>query len=277
MQFHVEPRGGPNPFASARQRGPLTPVKKFSATTFKAPVTAPGTRPFRGTWRAVSLGVDGEPDGVWEYHRDEATILRWSATYVATGQSREFTNLDDAREATAGPLLGELRGEAFAFAFDAATPDGEAFTAGVEQRLQGQRWIAIHMRIAGHTNIDTTCSCGGLLTVALKDGRYAHVDACAGCRDSLPAACPNAEAHVFCARPDPQLTDLEVRMLEFETQWWTRPGAKVTAIRAQFDMTEIRFYAVLNRVIDKPAAAKRYPLVVRRLRDLRARRARATA
>lgn len=272
MQLHVERKGSLSSFSSVRRRGPMTPVKRFRSTTFSAPVTAPGTRPVAGTWRAVSRAADGEPDGMWEYHRTEGAPvgLRWTATYAATGQFRLFGSLDDAREATAGPLLDDLRGEAFTFAFN---------STGTDERLRGQRWIAVHMRIHALTHgttidVATTCSCGGLLTVALKDGRYAHVDACGQCQATLPVPCPAASTHVFCGRPDPQLTELEERMLRFETQRWNQPGRKITAIREQFAMTDVRFYATLNKVIEKPAAVRAFPLLVRRLRSLRDSRAR---
>lgn len=272
MQLHVEPKGSVSGFSSVRRRGPMTPVKRFRSTTFKAPVTAPGTRPFAGTWRAVSKGPDGEPDGIWEYHRNEGAPIgqRWVAVYAATDQHRLFGSLDDAREATAGTLLDDLRGEAFTLAFKS----GDA-----ADRLQGHRWIAIHMRLHALTHsvkipMDTTCACGGLLTVALSDGQLPHVDACADCRATFPAPCPTAESHAFCGRPDPLLTELEERMLRFATQRWNQSGLKVAAIREQFGVSEVRFYATLNKVIEKPAAARAFPVLVRQLRSLRNSRAR---
>ncbi len=268
MQLHVDAPGSRTTFASARGRGAMTAVTRFTSPTFKAPVSDPGTRPFPGTWRAVSVGPDKQPDGWWEYHRQEQELLRWTVVYLPTGQSCDFRSLDDAREATAGPLLTELRGAAFVAAFDQPT-------------AEGQRWIAIHLRINGGSEVDALCLCGGLLVVAFKDGRYAHVDACSACRDTLPVTSPTSCAvatdHLFCARPDPLLTELEARMLEFERQWWTRAGAKVAAIREQFGVSDVRFYATLNRLIDKPDAVRRYPMVVRRLKEIRSRRRPASA
>lgn len=266
MQLYVERRGAASAFLSATRRGPLTPVKRFKADTFPAPVSQPGEHPVRGIWRAVSLGADGEPDGLWEYLRDEGAPrdCRWTAKFLPTGQHRQFSSLIRAREATAGTLFVDLRTEAFELAFKSTDPT---------QTPRGQRWIAIFMRLAGHTSIDTQCACGGLLTLALPStGQYAHVDACADCRDQLPAACANAGTHLFCGRPDPLLTELEERMLRFETQWWHRPGLKVAAIREQFGQSDVQFYATLNRLIEKPAAARAFPILVRRLRDLRNRR-----
>jgi len=71
-----------------------------------------------------------------------------------------------------------------------------------------------------------------------------------------------------------ELTDLDRELLEFERQWWKYPGAKETAIRERFDLSMTRYYAALNRLLDQPAALEHDPLLVRRLRRLRAARAR---
>src|SRR3954464_8542590 len=64
-------------------------------------------------------------------------------------------------------------------------------------------------------------------------------------------------------------------MLAFERQWWRRPGAKETAIREQFGMTPTRYYQVLNTLVDRSDALATDPLLVRRLRRVRAARRRA--
>jgi hypothetical protein len=63
-------------------------------------------------------------------------------------------------------------------------------------------------------------------------------------------------------------------MLTFERQWWRRPGAKETAIRDRFGMTPTRYYQVLNTLVDRPDALAIDPLLVRRLRRVRAARRR---
>jgi len=63
-------------------------------------------------------------------------------------------------------------------------------------------------------------------------------------------------------------------MLSFERQWWRRPGAKETAIRDRFDLTPTRYYQMLNALVDRPDALAADPLLVRRLRRLRAARQR---
>jgi len=78
-------------------------------------------------------------------------------------------------------------------------------------------------------------------------------------------------------QPDeqPGLSDRDREILEFERQWWKYAGAKETAIRESFDMSATRYYQVLNALIDRPEALVEDPLLVRRLRRMRAERQRA--
>ena len=63
-------------------------------------------------------------------------------------------------------------------------------------------------------------------------------------------------------------------ILEFERHWWKYAGAKEQAVRENFDMSSTRYYQVLNALIDRPEALEADPLLVRRLRRLRAARQR---
>jgi hypothetical protein len=63
-------------------------------------------------------------------------------------------------------------------------------------------------------------------------------------------------------------------ILAFERQWWKYAGAKEQAIRELFDMSTTRYYQVLNALIDSPAALAADPMLVKRLRRLRASRQR---
>jgi hypothetical protein len=72
----------------------------------------------------------------------------------------------------------------------------------------------------------------------------------------------------------PSLSDRDREILEFERQWWKYAGAKESAVREKFDMSAARYYQVLNALIDKPEALAEDPLLVRRLRRLRATRQR---
>jgi hypothetical protein len=83
--------------------------------------------------------------------------------------------------------------------------------------------------------------------------------------------------------PNPQLDTIEpigvlslrdADILAFERQWWKFAGAKEQAIRDRFGMSATRYYQVLNALIDKPEALAQDPLLVKRLRRLRATRQR---
>jgi hypothetical protein len=73
----------------------------------------------------------------------------------------------------------------------------------------------------------------------------------------------------------PTLSDRDREVLDFERQWWKYAGAKEQAVREKFDMSSTRYYQVLNALIDRPEALAHDPLLVRRLRRLRAARQRA--
>ena len=73
----------------------------------------------------------------------------------------------------------------------------------------------------------------------------------------------------------PSLGERDREILEFERQWWKYAGAKETAIRESFDMSATRYYQVLNALIDRPEALVEDPLLVRRLRRMRAERQRS--
>ncbi len=73
------------------------------------------------------------------------------------------------------------------------------------------------------------------------------------------------------------LTRRELDILDFERKWWKYAGAKEEAIRELFDMSATRYYQVLNAVVDKPEALAADPMLVKRLRRLRASRQKARA
>jgi hypothetical protein len=80
------------------------------------------------------------------------------------------------------------------------------------------------------------------------------------------------------AEPTPggdELSDRDRQILEFERQWWKYAGAKEQAIRDLFDMSATRYYQVLNALLDNPAALAADPMLVKRLRRMRAARQRA--
>ncbi len=71
------------------------------------------------------------------------------------------------------------------------------------------------------------------------------------------------------------LTEREQEVLAFERQWWKYAGAKEQAVRELFDMSATRYYQVLNALIDRPEALTFDPMLIKRLRRLRAARQRA--
>ena len=74
--------------------------------------------------------------------------------------------------------------------------------------------------------------------------------------------------------PFGQLDRRDREILAFERQWWKYAGAKEQAVRELFDMSPTRYYQVLNALIDKPEALAAEPLLIKRLRRLRASRQR---
>jgi hypothetical protein len=81
--------------------------------------------------------------------------------------------------------------------------------------------------------------------------------------------------HGHDAATGPTLSERDSEILAFERQWWKYAGAKEQAVREKFDMSSTRYYQVLNALIDRPEALAFDPLLVRRLRRLRAARQRA--
>lgn len=71
------------------------------------------------------------------------------------------------------------------------------------------------------------------------------------------------------------LSQRDRQILEFERQWWKYAGAKEQAIRELFDMSATRYYQIINSLIDNPDALAFDPMLVKRLRRMRAARQRA--
>ena len=70
------------------------------------------------------------------------------------------------------------------------------------------------------------------------------------------------------------LNERDEAILAFERQWWKYSGAKEQAIRELFDMSSTRYYQVLNALIDRNEALLYDPMLVKRLRRMRAERQR---
>ena len=70
------------------------------------------------------------------------------------------------------------------------------------------------------------------------------------------------------------LSDRDRAILDFERGWWTRPGPKEAAIRAELGVSSTRYYEILRTLVDRPEAFEYDPLTVSRVRRERARRRR---
>ena len=70
------------------------------------------------------------------------------------------------------------------------------------------------------------------------------------------------------------LRERDMRILAFERRSWRSPGAKELEIRENFAISSTRYYQLLNELIDRPEAAAFDPVLVKRLRARRSRRAR---
>ncbi|WP_019814629.1 DUF3263 domain-containing protein [Saccharomonospora saliphila] len=92
-----------------------------------------------------------------------------------------------------------------------------------------------------------------------------------------------AESTAPDGRPSPPaesedgLSQREKDVLAFERQWWRYAGAKEQAIRDRFGVSPTRYYQILNKLIDKQEAMRADPMLVKRLRKVRASRQRARA
>ena len=71
------------------------------------------------------------------------------------------------------------------------------------------------------------------------------------------------------------LSDLEIRILDFERSWWRHAGVKESAIKELFNLTPPAYYQALNNLIDRDDALVAQPMLVKRLRRLRDARVQA--
>ncbi|MBF6464630.1 DUF3263 domain-containing protein [Nocardia beijingensis] len=97
-------------------------------------------------------------------------------------------------------------------------------------------------------------------------------------QDGLSASEDVTTGHAAAEQADDAgLSRRELDILAFERQWWKYAGAKEEAIRELFAMSPTRYYQVLNAVVDRPEALAADPMLVKRLRRLRASRQKARA
>lgn len=75
----------------------------------------------------------------------------------------------------------------------------------------------------------------------------------------------------------PPLDPLACDLLDFERESWKLSITKERAIRERFGFSPTRYHQLLNRTVDIPAALAYDPMLVRRLRRIRASRRRKRA
>ena len=93
----------------------------------------------------------------------------------------------------------------------------------------------------------------------------------------MDGASARAEREIDDTELPEGLSRREYDILAFERQWWKYAGAKEEAIKELFAMSATRYYQVLNTLVDRPEALAADPMLVKRLRRLRASRQKARA
>ncbi|MFE9013476.1 DUF3263 domain-containing protein [Streptomyces cyaneofuscatus] len=77
------------------------------------------------------------------------------------------------------------------------------------------------------------------------------------------------------AEPEPVasgLSDRDRALLALERRSWAGPGAKERAIREELGISPVRYYQLLNALIEDERALREDPVTVNRLRRLKAAR-----
>jgi len=70
----------------------------------------------------------------------------------------------------------------------------------------------------------------------------------------------------------PELSARERAVLALERKSWAGPGAKERAIREELGISPVRYFQLLNALIEDERALREDPVTVNRLRRLRAAR-----
>ncbi|MEU0159299.1 DUF3263 domain-containing protein [Streptomyces sp. NPDC006261] len=70
--------------------------------------------------------------------------------------------------------------------------------------------------------------------------------------------------------PSPRgLSDRDLALLALERRSWAGPGAKERAIREELGISPVRYFQLLNALIEDERALREDPVTVNRLRRLR--------
>jgi hypothetical protein len=100
------------------------------------------------------------------------------------------------------------------------------------------------------------------------------------CRRSRSDPGASMETTLTAMSPTEMPSELDARsrdIIDFERGWWRFAGAKEQAIRERFELSTTRYYELLNALLDDELALAYDPMLVRRLRRMRAARQRDRA
>lgn len=73
------------------------------------------------------------------------------------------------------------------------------------------------------------------------------------------------------------MSPVQSMILAFERKFWARRDEKENAIREELALTPVRYYQLLNDLLDEPEALAADPVLVNRLRRIRSNRRPRTA
>jgi hypothetical protein len=96
------------------------------------------------------------------------------------------------------------------------------------------------------------------------------------CVVGLPDKCV-PEARMIAEEGTAELAARDLAILAFERRWWRFAGAKEEAIRRELGLSPTAYYQLLDRLLDDPSALRAEPVLIDRLRRLRATRDRRRA
>jgi hypothetical protein len=113
--------------------------------------------------------------------------------------------------------------------------------------------------------------------IQLPEQNHRNVISVKGSTNRMDGATARAQRAVDDADLPDGLSRREYDILAFERQWWKYAGAKEEAVKELFSMSATRYYQVLNTLVDRPEARAADPMLVKRLRRLRASRQKARA
>ncbi|GFG73459.1 hypothetical protein MBOT_08240 [Mycobacterium botniense] len=156
----------------------------------------------------------------------------------------------------------------------AAQRRGEEARGGVVRADDARRAAAGGQRLAG---VDYDSTVEAVVEYSPKLEPYYDNSPEGSRRSDMDSAMARANQSGDDSEIADGLTRREHEILAFERQWWKYAGAKEEAIKELFSMSATRYYQVLNALVDRPEALAADPMLVKRLRRLRASRQKARA